>query len=275
MRPILPLAALLAMACGGPPPPDLLLTYEVVPTGTLVDVDAATLDAVPVVKARLDAVGARGIVSAGPDHTLTVRVDGTHADALQASLRAVGSLAIHGVDDGWTELDLRRLAYDADLPPGDVRGLDAWAHAEGRLPADHVLVAQRMPWMDPPPPPLVLFAAPLLTGADLADATASVDELGQPLVSLEFTPTGARRFEAITAAAVGRRLAIVIDGEVESAPTVRAPISGGVAQIQLDPGHDAEDAAGLAVALRTGALPTALRLVASEVVPAEGQPSMP
>lgn len=78
--------------------------------------------------------------------------------------------------------------------------------------------------------------APILTEADVADATAMVDTANGGegwLVRVQFTPEGAARFESFTAEHVKRRLAIVVDGLVMSAPVIQTKIPGGVVTITM------------------------------------------
>ncbi|EFC91927.1 protein-export membrane protein SecD [Dethiosulfovibrio peptidovorans DSM 11002] len=90
-------------------------------------------------------------------------------------------------------------------------------------------------------------------GKDLKDAKATYDNLGRPVVSLEFNDDGAKLFDSATAENVGNQIAIVLDGTVVSAPVVQERISGGAAQIsgRFTP----EEARNLAIMLRAGALP--------------------
>ncbi|MBU2063220.1 MAG: protein translocase subunit SecD [Candidatus Omnitrophica bacterium] len=101
--------------------------------------------------------------------------------------------------------------------------------------------------------PLLLEENYVLTGESLADAVMGRDQYGRPSVKLEFTPKGARKFENITGANVNRRLAIVLDGQVYSAPTIREQISGGNAEITGS--FSVDEAKDLSTVLRTGALP--------------------
>ena len=71
----------------------------------------------------------------------------------------------------------------------------------------------------------------LLTGADLADATPGTDQMGNPIVSLDFNSDGAKKFETATRANIGKPLAILLDKSIISAPTVNDAIAGGRAQI--------------------------------------------
>ncbi len=72
---------------------------------------------------------------------------------------------------------------------------------------------------------------PELTGKNVARAFMSFDEIGRPYVSLEFDGEGAETFARVTGANVGRLLAIVLDGELYSAPVINEAITGGRAQI--------------------------------------------
>lgn len=111
---------------------------------------------------------------------------------------------------------------------------------------------------------IYLLGKPMLTGNELSNATSGFDQLGRPDVSLEFNSTGSELFEKATEATVGRQLAMVLDGSVISAPRVNERISGGRAQIT---GHfSVEDAKGLAVMLRAGALPVNVSILENRSV---------
>jgi len=105
----------------------------------------------------------------------------------------------------------------------------------------------------------------LVTGKDLKDAQASPGTGGQGAsVDLEFNDAGAKLFADATAKNVGRRIAIVIDKEVISAPTVNEPIPNGRAQITG--GFTAEEAQNLAVLLRSGALPVSFNIMEKRTI---------
>lgn len=95
----------------------------------------------------------------------------------------------------------------------------------------------------------------VLTGADLKDATESKDpSSGEAKVDLTFTPTGTRKFAEVTAANVGKRIGIYLDGELLTNPTVNEAIPSGKAEISG--GYESlEDAHNTAILLRSGALP--------------------
>jgi preprotein translocase subunit SecD len=103
----------------------------------------------------------------------------------------------------------------------------------------------------------------MVSGEILTDAAATFQN-GQPVVSFSFNPLGARRFGNATTENQGRRFAIVLDGEVISAPVIREPIVGGSGIIEGN--FTTETAQNLALLLRAGALPAPLDVVQERTV---------
>ena len=105
----------------------------------------------------------------------------------------------------------------------------------------------------------------VLTGRQLKNAVESKDpQSGQVQVNLEFEPDGAKTFAEVTAANVGRRIAILLDGRVLQAPVVKEPIPNGRAQIT---GYESlEEAHNIAILLRSGALPVKLEVMEKRTV---------
>ncbi|MBI3070841.1 MAG: protein translocase subunit SecD [Deltaproteobacteria bacterium] len=109
-----------------------------------------------------------------------------------------------------------------------------------------------------------------MTGETITDASVRQDSSRQsglsnrPYVSLEFNRRGAREFEKITGENVQRRMAIVLDDEVNSAPVIKSRIGGGRAQIELgsykSPDALIKEAKDLALVLKSGALPAPIQL---------------
>lgn len=99
-----------------------------------------------------------------------------------------------------------------------------------------------------------------LTGDMLTDARVEVDQQrNRPYVSLSFDRNGARIFEEVTGKFVKRKMAIVLDNRVNSAPVIQTKISGGNAMITLNSMNDFNttltEAKDLALVLRAGSLP--------------------
>jgi len=123
--------------------------------------------------------------------------------------------------------------------------------------------------------PILLEKQTVLTGDALANAAVRFDQsqFNEPLVGLEFNAEGAKKFAEITAANVGKRLAIVLDGKVQSAPRIREAIPSGQAVIQGR--FDIQQAQDLAIVLRVGALPAPMYIEEERTVgPLLGQDSI-
>ncbi len=122
--------------------------------------------------------------------------------------------------------------------------------------------------------PLVVFDKTALTGDLLADANVRIDtRFNEPYVAIDFNAVGAKRFDQITAANVGKRMAIVLDDTVYSAPVIRERISGGSAQISGS--FTSQEATDLAIVLRAGSLPAPVKILENRTVgPSLGQDSI-
>ena len=114
----------------------------------------------------------------------------------------------------------------------------------------------------------------LLTGDLLTEAKVDIDQLyNEPAVSIAFNSEGKKRFEQITGANVQKRLAIILDKNVYSAPVIKQKISGGKAQIEG--AFSMEEAKDLANVLRSGSLKAPLkRLYNVTVGPSLGRDSI-
>jgi preprotein translocase subunit SecD len=113
--------------------------------------------------------------------------------------------------------------------------------------------------------PFLLKKRTLLTGAYLTDARVQIDsQYNTPYVSLDFDKKGARIFERITGENVNKRLAIVLDQKVASAPVIQEKIAGGQARITGN--FSMEEARDLAIVLRAGALPAPVVILEERTV---------
>ena len=104
----------------------------------------------------------------------------------------------------------------------------------------------------------------LLTGDLISDASVRVSDVGEPYVSVTFDSVGARLFGEVTEKNVGKSLAIVLDGNVHSAPVIRERIPSG--QAQISGGFTFEEASDLAIVLRTGALQAPVQVLEERTV---------
>jgi len=114
----------------------------------------------------------------------------------------------------------------------------------------------------------------LMTGDVISDALVRpATQLEGPYVALELNARGAKQFDDLTGRNVGRRLAIILDNTVYSAPVIRERISGGRASITGN--FDIKEARDLAIVLRAGALPAPVQIAEERTVgPSLGQDSI-
>jgi preprotein translocase subunit SecD len=134
--------------------------------------------------------------------------------------------------------------FEGKLPEGDQilfeRAIDKDTGREYRIP---YLVKKRV----------------MLTGDVLSDARVAIGQFNDPYVSITFDAKGGREFERITGENVKKRMAVVLDNTIYSAPVIQERISGGRAQITGT--FSTQEANDLAIVLRAGALPAPLKIV--------------
>jgi len=148
---------------------------------------------------------------------------------------------------------------------------------KGNIPEGDIILYQRV--VDPKTGgvrkvPYLLKEKTLMTGEVLKDARVALDsQFHEPYVALEFDDIGAKLFEQITGVNVKKRLAIILDNNVYSAPVIQERIAGGRAQITGR--FTTEEAKDLAVVLRAGALPAPVKIIEQRTVgPSLGQDSI-
>jgi len=136
--------------------------------------------------------------------------------------------------------------------------IDESRNDTGRAPAgDEILY-------DKEKKPYLVEKEALLTGEALSAASVELGDFGKPHISLEFSPKGARKFASITRRNVGKRLAIILDSKVHSAPVIQDEITGGKAVITGS--FTLEEANDLAIVLKAGALPAPVNIIEKRLV---------
>ena len=160
------------------------------------------------------------------------------------------------------------------LPGGEGQVLSQFA---GKIPQGDQILFGRV--VDPDTGsvrevPYLVEKEALLTGAYLTRARVAIDpQFNEPYVGLKFNPEGAKIFDQVTAKNVKKRLAIILDDNVYSAPVIRERISGGNAQISGN--FSMQEAKDLAIVLNAGALKAPLKMLQNVTVgPSLGRDSI-
>jgi preprotein translocase subunit SecD len=144
-----------------------------------------------------------------------------------------------------------QLKNDVDVLPGN--HLDELGRVAG---VEYYAVQKRIP----------------VTGTDLKNARVEKGQVGQPNVGFSLTPAGAKKFGDLTRANVGRLMAIVLDNKVVSAATIKSEIDE---QGVIEGNFTTQQAADLALVLRSGSLPASLTTLEERTVgPSLGRDSI-
>jgi len=114
--------------------------------------------------------------------------------------------------------------------------------------------------------PIAVQRRVIINGSQLTKANQSYDQSNRPDVEISFNGEGGKRFAQVTRDNVNKPFAIILDNVVISAPNIESPILGGSAQITGS--FTVQSAQQLAIALQSGALPVALKVVEERTVSA-------
>jgi len=146
--------------------------------------------------------------------------------------------------------DAARQAYNNTLPPDliIVPGSEDVAGTGGGTPTTVYYVVRRVAG---------------ITGRDLRTARTSLDQNNLPAVGFTLSQDGARRFGQLTEQNINRRLAIILDNRVFSAPTIQGRITD---EGQITGAFTQQEAGDLALVLRSGALPASLDFLEERTV---------
>jgi preprotein translocase subunit SecD len=177
--------------------------------------------------------------------------------------------------DGWTEKDSgvsHSDVYLRDKDKGEIERFLASLSKEDQVPSDHEIGYEQVSSKDEEgtatPDKLwrtyYLHKRAELTGEYLTDAEVNWDpQTGRPEVSVTFDREGANLFEKVSGSNIGRKMAIILDEKINSAPVIETRIGGGKARITMggfsDPFQLQQEAKDLVAVLRTGALPAPLK----------------
>ncbi|HBO96551.1 MAG TPA: protein translocase subunit SecD, partial [Candidatus Omnitrophica bacterium] len=197
----------------------------------------AVLRAIEILRNRIDGMGvAETVIQRQGETEILVQLPGvTDRDAALAMVGKVAQLEFRLVDDD----------------PGRLKSA-----LEGNVPQGFLLKNVKEKEREP----VLLEDQVALGGERISDARVDFDTqgFGQPYISITLNNEGAAEFANLTKTNVGRRLAILLDGEVLSAPNIREAILGGSAQITGQ--FTLDEASLLSLALRSGALPAPMHV---------------
>ena len=174
----------------------------------------------------------------GGDEILVQLPGVTDVDRAKEIIRSTGLLELKIVEQG-PAATAEALQTNGQVPPG----MDIIPGASGTTgePAGTVYYLVRK--------------AAAVTGRDLRNARASLDENNQPAVSFTLNSDGGRKFGKVTSENIGRQLAIILDGRVQSAPRIDSRIT---TDGRITGAFTQEEVANLSLILRSGALPASL-----------------
>ena len=207
---------------------------------------SAVEQSIEIVRRRVDETGTREptIQRQGADRILVQLPGEQDPDRIKRLLGKTAKLAFRLIDTSLSPIDAERtrVPQGSELLPSD-------AELDGSGESIKYLVRKRV----------------MVSGDTLVNAQATTDQqTGQPVVSFRFDAIGAKRFADVTKENVGRPFAIVLDGEVVSAPVIREPILGGSGQISGR--FTFQEVNDLAILLRAGALPAPLTILEERTV---------
>lgn len=220
--------------------------------------DSAVEQSLEVVRNRIDQFGvSEPIIQRQGEKQIVVQLPGiTNPDRAISLIGRTAQLKFYMVDDNVSQTEA----------------------ASGNIPFDDILLYQKV--LDKntgkviSKVPYVLKREVALTGDYLTDAQVSYSSTyNTPIVEFKLDAAGSKLFEELTGENIGKRMAIVLDDNVYSAPVIKTKIPGGSAYI--DGMNSVQEAKDLAIVLRAGALPAPVKIEENRTVgPSLGQDSI-
>jgi len=248
--------------------------------------------AIEVIRNRVDEFGvAEPVIAAQGKDRILVQLPGI-TDPVRAKelINKTARLDFRLVAEEVQPADLNKWIADAEKAQDFALGKNGMSYAAylkkinealtGKLPANSMVAFEKdrnAKTMEAGKIAMVLKTDTDVSGDQLEDASVGQGEFGEPTVNFRFGTEGKRKFADLTGNNVGKRLAIVLDGVIYSAPSIRSRIDG-QGQITLGGNNFDEtfkEAQLISTALRAGALPATLQqLEERSVGPSLGQDSI-
>jgi preprotein translocase subunit SecD len=211
----------------------LKFTLEMTPEEIIKTKANAIKQAVDTIRNRLNEFGlAEPTVAKQGEDKILVEVPGIKTQADEQRIRELIARAAH----------LQLMAVDEDRAARVATMNENEAKSYGDVILPDVNTQERY----------LLRQIPVLDGSMLTDAKVGFDQNNQPVINFSLNGQGAKIFGDFTAKSVGKRMAVVLDNKVYSAPNIRERIGGG--HVQISGNFKLDEAADLAIALRSGAL---------------------
>jgi preprotein translocase subunit SecD len=184
----------------------------------------------------------------GADAEILVSLPGVDdPERIKSMLKTAALLELYEVKSGPFKSEVEALASFNGVKPLGTKLMPSMKHG-----AD----AQDQGWY-------VVTSVPVITGRDLRDARASQDEVGKAETNFVISQDAKGRFGRFTEANIGNRLAIALDGQIKMAPRINARIEdNGV----IEGVGSQQDAADLAIMLRSGSLPAGIKTLQEQMV---------
>jgi preprotein translocase subunit SecD len=241
--------------------------------------------AIEVIRNRIDEFGvAEPSIAAQGDNRILVQLPGIKDSARAKELiNRTARLNFRPVSEEKTLEELNRMVEETEKKGNysfGAKGLGYSAYIKkinedlkDKLPKDTRLVFQKSDNavnLEAGRIPFLVKTDNSLSGSELEDANVRPDEYGTPEVIFRFTVDGRRKFSDMTEKNVGKRVAIVLDSVVQSAPNIQEKINSATARITLGSTRNYQETMNeanfIATALRAGALPAALEQLEERTV---------
>ncbi len=236
--------------------------------------------AIETIRNRIDKFGVtEPVILKKGDDRITVQLPGL--DDPQRAIDLVGKTAqlefrmLHD-EENWSDQRVERVVEEAVEAAGlPARYTDEQLHRalEGKIPEQaEVLFKKRfdeVTMTQTRERPFLVNKKVELTGDFIDYAAVATDQFNVPYVSMELNAEGARLFADLSGNNVQKRMAIVLDDNVNSAPVFREKIGGGRASIEMgddDPVKVRRDSEDLVIVLRAGALPAPIEILHNRTV---------
>jgi preprotein translocase subunit SecD len=206
---------------------------DITPEEIILTKKSAILQAVDTIRNRLDQFGlAEPTVAKQGEDKILVEVPGIKTPEQEQRIRELIARAAH----------LQMMAVDEDR----AARVESMSPNEAKKYGDVILEDVKTPQK------YLLRQIPILDGSMLTDARVGFDKNNQPVINFTLNGQGGRIFGDFSGKSVGKRMAVVLDNKVYSAPVIRERIGGGRGQISGN--FTVEEAHDVAIALRSGAL---------------------